>query len=79
MALSLESADLDPYLVMNGIGMPQMGTGLPAKFQANCDDRSGQAGFLRHQGAVRRQRQLTGTLTFDRKAPNIEGIRRNCA
>ncbi|MDE1994415.1 MAG: AsmA family protein, partial [Rhizobiaceae bacterium] len=36
IVLSLESADIDPYFVMNGIGVPQMGTGLPVKFQANA-------------------------------------------
>ncbi len=39
LAVSLESADLDPYLVMNGIAVPQMGTGLPFKLTTNATDR----------------------------------------
>ncbi len=71
MALSLESADLDPYLVMNGIGMPQMGTGLPAKLQttATIDADKVTLSDIKAQFA---SNALIGRLAFDRKAPNIK-------
>lgn len=71
MALSLESADLDPYLVMNGIGMPQMGTGLPVKFQttATIDADKVALSDIKAQLA---NNGMTGKLTFDRKAPTIK-------
>ncbi|MGY5807711.1 AsmA family protein [Rhizobium sp. LEGMi198b] len=71
IALSLESADLDPYFVMNGIGVPQMGTGLPVKFQANAALDAGKIVFSDMKGLLA-DNNVSGALTFDRKAPNIK-------
>ncbi|MBO9132356.1 AsmA family protein [Rhizobium sp. B230/85] len=71
MALSMESADLDPYLVMNGIGMPQMGTGLPAKLQTTATIDSDKVAFSDIKGQFA-SNGVTGKLAFDRKAPNIK-------
>jgi uncharacterized protein involved in outer membrane biogenesis len=71
IALSLESADLDPYLVMNGIGLPQMGTGMPAKFQANAAIDADKLAFTDMKGQFA-DNPVSGALTFDRKAPNLK-------
>lgn len=71
IAMSLESADLDPYLVMNGIGLPQMGTGMPAKFQANVAIDPDKLAFTDMKGQFA-DNPVAGALTFDRKAPNLK-------
>ncbi len=71
VALSLDSADLDPYFVMNGIGIPQMGTGLPVKFQANAAVSPDKIVFSDMKGLFA-DNNVSGALTFDRKAPNIK-------
>ncbi|KAA0701187.1 AsmA family protein [Neorhizobium sp. P12A] len=71
IALSLESADLDPYFVMNGIGLPQMGTGLPVKFQANAGIDADKIVFANMKGQLA-DNALSGELTFDRKAPDVK-------
>ncbi|NLR96490.1 AsmA family protein [Rhizobium sp. P38BS-XIX] len=71
IALSLESADLDPYFVMNGIGTPQMGTGLPVKFQANAALSPEKIAFSDMKGVLA-DNNVSGVLTFDRKAPSIK-------
>jgi AsmA-like C-terminal region len=71
IAMSLESADLDPYLVMNGIGLPQMGTGMPAKFQANVAIDPDKLAFSDMKGQFA-DNPVAGALTFDRKAPNLK-------
>lgn len=35
--LVLESADLEPYLIMNGIGVPQLGTGIPVSLKTSVE------------------------------------------
>lgn len=42
-AIKLESADLEPYLVMTGIVLPQGGTGLPAKLSGDLTVGDGKA------------------------------------
>jgi uncharacterized protein involved in outer membrane biogenesis len=71
LALSLESADLDPYFVMNGIGTPQMGTGLPAKFQTTATIDADKVALSDIKGQFAND-GVTGKLTFDRKAANIK-------
>ncbi|MBB3285924.1 MULTISPECIES: AsmA family protein [unclassified Rhizobium] len=70
IALSLESADLDPYFVMNGIGIPQTGAGLPVKFQANAALSPDKIVFSDMKGVLA-DNTVSGALTVDRKAPNI--------
>ncbi|MGY5775452.1 AsmA family protein [Rhizobium sp. LEGMi135b] len=71
IALSLESADIDPYFVMNGIGIPQMGAGLPVKFQANAVLNPDKIVFSDMKGLFA-DNNMSGTLTVDRKAPNLK-------
>lgn len=71
IALSLESADLDPYFVMNGIGVPQMGTGLPIKFQANAAIDADKIVVSDMKGLLA-DNNVSGKLTLDRKAPAIK-------
>jgi len=68
IALSLESADLDPYLVMNGIGLPQMGTGLPGKLQTNVAVTSDSLAFSDIKGQFADD-TVSGALTVDRRPP----------
>ena len=72
LAISLESADLEPYLVMNGIGLPQIGTGLPVKFQANAGIDAGKI-VLADMKAKLADNNVAGQLSFDRTAPGIKG------
>lgn len=71
IALSFESADIDPYFVMNGIGIPQMGAGLPVKFQANAALSPDKIVFSDMKGLFA-DNNMSGTLTVDRKAPNLK-------
>ncbi|KEA06399.1 AsmA family protein [Rhizobium rhizogenes] len=71
IVLSLDSADLDPYFVMNGIGVPQMGTGLPVKFQANAVIDADKIALTDMKGDLA-DNNVSGALTFDRKSPNIK-------
>ncbi len=71
IALSFESADIDPYFVMNGIGIPQMGAGLPVKFQANAALSPDKIAFSDMKGLFA-DNNMSGTLTVDRKAPNLK-------
>lgn len=71
IVLSLESADIDPYFVMNGIGIPQMGAGLPVKFQANAALNPDKIVFSDMKGLFA-DNNMSGTLTIDRKAPNLK-------
>ncbi|QND47539.1 AsmA family protein [Rhizobium lusitanum] len=71
IALSLDSADLDPYFVMNGIGIPQMGTGLPVKFQANAVFDANKIALSDMKGQLA-DNNVSGALTFDRKSPNTK-------
>jgi uncharacterized protein involved in outer membrane biogenesis len=71
IALSLESADIDPYFVMNGIGIPQMGAGLPLKFQTNAALNPDKIVFSDMKGLFA-DNNVSGTLTVDRKAPNLK-------
>ncbi len=67
LALSLESADLDPYLVMNGIGVPQMGTGLPFKLTTTAAIDGDKVAFGNITGHAA-DNEFTGAMTLDRKA-----------
>ncbi len=71
IALSLDSADIDPYFVMNGIGVPQMGSGLPVKFQANAT-LSPDKIVLSDMKGLLADNNVSGVFTLDRKAPNIK-------
>ncbi len=67
MAVSLESADLDPYLVMNGVGVPQMGTGLPFKLTTTATVDGDKIAFANIAGHAA-DNEFSGALSLDRKA-----------
>ncbi len=67
LAVSLESADLDPYLVMNGIALPQLGAGLPFGLQTNAAIDPDKVVFSDLKGHAA-DNEFSGALTFDRKA-----------
>ncbi|MBY5791426.1 AsmA family protein [Rhizobium leguminosarum bv. viciae] len=67
IALSLDSADIDPYLIMNGIALPQTGTGLPFGLQVNTAVDSDKIVFSDLKGHAA-DNEFSGALTFDRKA-----------
>ena len=67
VAVSLESADLDPYLVMNGIALPELGTGLPFKLQTNATIDADKVVLADLNGHAA-DNEFAGALTFDRKA-----------
>jgi hypothetical protein len=68
--VALKSADLEPYLLALGIGLPQFGTGLPADAQGDLTlsperfSLSGLNGTLEGNG-------IAGTLSLDRTAPGL--------
>ncbi|MGO4439553.1 AsmA family protein [Rhizobium sp. RAF56] len=70
LAVSLESADLDPYLVMNGIGLPQMGTGLPAKLQTNVAIATDSIALADMKGQFA-DNTIAGALTIDRRPATV--------
>jgi uncharacterized protein involved in outer membrane biogenesis len=67
VAVSLESADLDPYLVMNGVGVPQMGTGLPFKLTTTATVDGDKIAFSNIAGHAA-DNEFSGAMTLDRKA-----------
>ncbi len=67
IGLSLDSADIDPYLIMNGIALPQTGTGLPLGLQVNAAVDSDKIVFSDLKGHAA-DNEFSGALTFDRKA-----------
>jgi hypothetical protein len=67
IGVSLESADLDPYLIMNGVALPQMGTGLPFGLQTTATVDSGKIVFSDLRGHAA-DNQFNGALTIDRTA-----------
>ncbi|KRB61475.1 hypothetical protein ASE04_21700 [Rhizobium sp. Root708] len=67
LKVSLESADLDPYLVMNGLGVPQMGTGLPFKLTTTATVDSDTI-VLSDIAGHAADNEFGGALTLDRKA-----------
>ncbi len=67
LAVSMESADLDPYLVMNGIGLPQTGTGLPFKLSTTATVDADKIAFANIAGHAA-DNEFSGALTVDRKA-----------
>ncbi len=77
-ALTLESQDIEPFLLLKGIGLPQMGTGLPISLKANVESSKqavalsgieGRADGNAFSGAVSLDRvtpgKATGDLAFD--------------
>jgi len=77
LALSLESADIEPYLLMNGIAMPQTGAGLPVTLVASVETAAGEIAVADIAGKADRN-AFSGNLTLDRTAamPSARGALR---
>lgn len=70
--VSLDSADLEPYLLMGGVGLPQMGAGLPFTLAAKVGVTPDAMALTDMSGKVDRN-GFAGTLTLDRNSSTIKG------
>ena len=66
--LTLKSEDLEPYLLMQGIGLPQMGSGLPVTLSAEIASDPDKVSISAVEGKAD-QNSFTGALSIDRKVP----------
>lgn len=66
--LTLQTQDLEPYLLLQGVALPQMGSGLPLTFSAEVAATPEAIALTSVEGKADRN-GFTGTLTVDRKAP----------
>ncbi|MEY9780717.1 AsmA family protein [Sinorhizobium fredii] len=65
--LTLQTEDFEPYLLQQGIALPQMGSGLPVKLAADFAADPEKIAFSAIEGKAD-QNGFTGALTIDRKA-----------
>ena len=72
LALSAKSDDIEPYLMMNGIAVPQAGAGLPLSLQASVATNAEAIAITDIAGEADRN-AFSGRLTFDRTAPTLKG------
>ncbi len=72
LALSARSDDIEPYLMMNGIALPQAGTGLPLALEASVATSAEAIAVTGISGEADRN-AFSGNLTFDRAAPTLKG------
>ncbi len=72
LALSVRSDDIEPYLMMNGIAMPQGGAGLPVTLEANVATSAASVAITDIAGKADRN-GFAGALTLDRTAPILKG------
>ena len=68
--LALNSADIEPYLLMNGIGLPQFGTGLPLAFDADVAMTADAVTISALKGNAEGN-GFAGDIRIDRKAPGL--------
>lgn len=66
--VALESADIEPYLIMNAVGLPQLGGGLAVKTNAKVTV-DGQKIALSSIGGQVGGNPFSGNLAFQRAAP----------
>ncbi|OLP61327.1 hypothetical protein BJF93_21380 [Xaviernesmea oryzae] len=66
--LVLESRDLEPLLLLQGVSLPQMGTGLPAQAKADIAVTREKVTLANLQGQAAGD-GFSGTLTLDRMTP----------
>lgn len=67
-AMSLESQDIEPFLLLKGIGLPQMGTGLPISLKAAVESTAEAVSVSGIEGRADGN-AFSGALSFDRAAP----------
>ncbi|MGD9476280.1 AsmA family protein [Shinella sp. G-2] len=72
LALSAKSDDIEPYLMMNGIAVPQAGAGLPLTLEASVATSAAAVAISDIAGTADRN-AFSGTLTLDRTAPVLKG------
>ncbi|WP_395774297.1 AsmA-like C-terminal region-containing protein [Agrobacterium pusense] len=65
----LESADIEPYLIMNAVGLPQLGGGMAVKANAKVAV-DGQKIALSSVGGQAGGNPFSGNLTFERAVPH---------
>ncbi|MCQ1852405.1 AsmA family protein [Neorhizobium galegae] len=68
--VTLRSADLEPYLLMNGIALPQFGTGLPVTLDADVSMTPEAVKIAALSGAADGN-AISGDIAVDRKAPGM--------
>lgn len=66
--ISLESQDFEPFLMLAGIGLPQMGTGLPLAFKADVAATPDAVSLSAIEGKADGN-VFSGTFAIDRKTP----------
>nr|WP_254007653.1 AsmA family protein [Rhizobium sp. L1K21] len=72
-AMTLESDDLEPYLIMTGVAVPQMGAGLPISLSASIAIAPESIAFSEVKGKAD-QNGFSGDLTLSRDAvPKVNG------
>lgn len=72
LALAVESDDIEPYLMMNGIALPQSGAGLPLSLQASVATGADSVAITDIAGKADRN-AFSGKLTLDRTAAMLKG------
>ncbi|MGB3813456.1 MAG: AsmA family protein [Shinella sp.] len=72
LALTARSDDIEPYLMMNGIAVPQAGAGLPLALQAAVATSTGAFAITGIAGEADRN-AFSGDLTLDRTASTLKG------
>jgi len=68
--LALKSADIEPYILMNGIGLPQFGTGLPISLDADLAMTADAVTISALKGNAEGN-GFAGDIRIDRKAPGL--------
>ena len=72
LTLSARSDDIEPYLMMNGIAVPQAGAGLPLTLEAAVATSREAVSVTDIAGEADRN-TFSGRLTLDRTAPTLKG------
>ena len=72
LSLSVKSDDIEPYLMMNGIAVPQAGAGLPLALQADIATTKETVAITGIAGEADRN-AFSGALTLDRTAAMLKG------
>lgn len=72
LAVSASSDDIEPYLMMNGMALPQTGAGLPLSLQASAATSPETIAITDIAGKADRN-AFSGDLTLDRTAPTLTG------
>ncbi|WP_075292257.1 AsmA family protein [Pararhizobium arenae] len=67
-SFSLESQDIEPFLLLKGIGLPQMGTGLPISLKATVESTAQAVAVSGIEGRADGN-AFSGAVSFDRAAP----------